>query len=124
MQFKGGELVGYVVIQPKKGKKITYEDFDINIKEHGNGITETIKLGKVILTSWNVVEAIPIQERIEADGSKRYYTPLILDWDQQFTKKEFAKQVRQGNYEDYYFDALDRILEKIKNGEFTPADKG
>lgn len=115
--------MAHVVIQPKNGKKITYDDIpDVNYKAHYNGHVETIELGKIILTSWDVVETIPIYERVEADGSKKYYTPLILNWAQQFTKKEFNKQLKQGNYQNYYFDAFKEIDARIKKGDFIPAE--
>lgn len=111
--------MAHVVIQPKRGKKITYDDIpNVNYKEHYNGHVETIELGEVILTSWDVVKTIPIQEHVEVDGSRKYYTPLILDWADQFTKKEFTQQVKQGNYHSYYFKAFNEIEKRIERGDF------
>jgi hypothetical protein len=117
--------VAHVIIQPKKGKKITYDDLPgVMVKEHGTGLTETHELGIVYLTSKNTVDSIPLQERIEPDGSRRYYAPLMLDWAEQFTKKEFNKRLRNGEFKSFYGDALKRMYKRMENKEFIPAEEG
>ncbi len=111
-----------LVIQPKKGKKITYKDLPSpQIKEHYNGIVETVELGELIIKTWDVAEAITPQERIEADGSRKYYVPIMLEWSTQFTNKELMEQIRNRNVQFYYSKALELMAEKIERGEFIPA---
>lgn len=110
-----------LVIQPKKGKKLTYKDFAPQIKHHNNGIIETVELGELIIKTWDVAEAITPQERIEADGSRKYYVPMMLEWSAQFTNKELMEQIRNRNIQFYYDDALKLMAEKVEKGEFIPA---
>ena len=111
-----------ILIQPKKGKKLTYRDLPSpKIKRHNNGIVETVELGRLILKSWDIAEAIIPQERIEADGSRKYYIPILLPWSTQFTDKELMEQIKSRKIYFYYFNALKLMTEKVNRGEFIPA---
>lgn len=112
------------VEQPKKGKKLTYKDLpQLQIKEHYNGIVETCELGELILTSWEVAESIIPQERIETDGSRKYYIPFLLEWSTQFNNKELMEQIKNKNAKFYVSKAQKLVAEKIQRGEFIPAEE-
>lgn len=95
------------------------------IKEHKNGIVQTVELGDIILKSWDVVESIVPQERIGEDGKRRYYIPFMHEWTAQFNDKELMEIIKSGQpIKHYHYEAFLRISEKIKNGEFIPAKEG
>ena len=111
-----------MVIQPKKGKKLTYKDLpQLEIKEHYNGIVETKELGELIIKTWDVAESIIPQERIESDGTRRYYIPFLLEWSTQFNNRELIEQIKNKNVKIYVYKTLKLINKKIQQGDFIPA---
>ena len=111
-----------MVIQPKKGKKLTYKDLpQLEIKEHYNWIVETKELGELIIKTWDVAESKIPQERIESDGTRRYYIPFLLEWSTQFNNRELIEQIKNKNVKIYVDKTLKLMNKKIQQGEFIPA---